>query len=240
MNYRILLPRIPITITLVFCASLAAYGDNTTPINLIPMYGYPKIEKTDMQKEADEQFIKTVVTNSGSREKASKEFAAEAWREKQKGNVQNSMRYFNQSWLLNPNYYQPYWGFGSLLLSEGEPDIAVTHFEKALTLIDEEGEKPRLLTDTAKAYSTLGGDITTTTDKAKSEKFFIKSNSLFEEALRLDPQYGNAYRAWAISLLNQSNYKKAWEMVKKSRGLGGRDFDPKFIGALSREMPEPK
>lgn len=242
MNYRSILLCVTAAIALVSCASPEHQDllDNRyETLNLIPMYGSPR-EKTDEQKKADEVFIKTVVADSGSREKASKKFAAEAWREKQKGNVPDAMRRFNQAWLLNPNYYQPYWGFGALLLAEGKPAVAVTHFEKALALIDDEKEKPRLLTDTAKAYTRLGGVVTTTTDQAQSEKFFAKANSLFEEALILDPQYGNAYRAWAISLYNQGNYEKAWTMVKKLRGLGGPDFDPNFIDALSREMPEPK
>ncbi len=239
MNYRNPLLSIPIAVALIFCAPLPVYSDSTTPINLLPMYGYPSIEKTDRQKEADEEFIRTVIAESGSREKASRGFSAWGWKDRQKGDMANAMRRFNQSWLLNPNSYLPYWGFGALLLAEGKPAVAATHFEKALTLIDEEGEKPRLLTDTARAYSMLGGDITATTDKAKSEEFFGKANSLFNEALKLDPQYGNAYYAWAFSLYNQSSYIKAWEMVKRSRGLG-RDFDPKFIDALAREMPEPK
>ena len=56
-----------------------------------------------------------MVTNSGSREKASKEFAGKAWLEISKGHEANAMRRFNQAWLLNPKYYQPYWGFGVLL-----------------------------------------------------------------------------------------------------------------------------
>ncbi len=206
------------------------------PINLIPMYGYPDIEKSEEQKKADKKFIRTVVANSGTREEGSKMFAAEAWRNLGKGDAANAMRRFNQSWLLNPKGYLPYWGFGALLLAQGKATKAVTHFEKALSLINEDGEKPRLLTDTARAYSIQGSR---TTDSTKSKKSFGKANSLFSEAIRLDPQYANAYYAWALSFYIQGNYKKAWDMVKKSRGLG-RDINPKFIDALSRKMPEPK
>lgn len=234
MNSRKLLFRIPIAAALIFFSSLAAYGDSTTSINLIPMYGYPKIEKTDTQKEADERFIKTAIANSGSRENASKEFAAEAWRERRKGDAANAMRRFNQAWLLNPNYYQPYWGFGALLLAEGKAADAATHYEKASALVDVDQERPRLLTDTARAYSILGSR---STDKKNAKDSFEKANSLFSQALMLDAQYANAYHAWAFSLYHQSNYGKSWDMVKKSRSFG-RDFDPIFIDALSQKMPE--
>lgn len=207
------------------------------PINLIPMYGYPKIEKSAALKKNDEDFIQTVVGNSGTRENASKKFAAEAWRLRSKGDGTNAMHRFNQSWLLNPNYYQPYWGFGAISLAQGKLVEAITYYEKALSLIDEDEEKARLLNDAANAYSIQGANIA---DKTKAEEFLEKANSLFSEALMLNPQYGNAYRNWAISLYREGNYNKAWAMVKKSRGLDGRDFSPGFIDALSIKMPEPE
>ncbi len=237
MNYKNILLSIMTAIILLVCIS--AYGQkiDNPPINLIPMYGYPNIEKSVVQKKADEDFIRTVIGNSGSRENASKEFAAEGWRYRSKGDAANAMRRFNQSWLLNPNYYQPYWGFGALLLAQRKAAEAATHYEKALSLIDDDGEKTRLLTDAARAYSIQGS---TATAKMKSGEFFGKANSLFREALELDPQYGNAYRAWALSLYMEGNYIKAWDMVKKLRGLGGRDLPSGFIDALSRKMPEPE
>ena len=107
-------------------------------------------------------------------------------------------------------------------------------------MIDEETEKPRLLTDAARAYSLAasalpGGGATRPTDKEKSEELIEKANALFSEAVRLDPQYGNAYHAWALSLYVHGNYSKAWEVARKSRALG-RDFDPRFIGELAQKM----
>jgi len=163
-------------------ASAVGQQSSTPPINMIPMYGYPNIEKSAAQKKSDEKFIKSVVANSGTREKASKEFAGEGWRYRSKGDTANAMRRFNQSWLLNPNYYQPYWGFGALLWAQGSTDEAIIHYNKALSLIDDNGEKPRLLTDAARAYSKKGF---TATNKIKRKEFFGKANSLFNTALTL-------------------------------------------------------
>jgi tetratricopeptide (TPR) repeat protein len=207
------------------------------PLNLIPMYGYPDIEKPEALKKVDEDFIKAVVGTDRSREEVSKGFAGEGWRNLSNGDAANAMRRFNQSWLLNPNNYQPYWGFGALLFAQRKPSEAATHYEKALSLINEESEKPRLLSDAARAYS-MQGFIAT--DKMKSEEFFGKANSLFAEAIKLDPQYGNAYRYWAMSLSVEGNYKMAWDIVQKSRALGGDVVSSDFIDALSKKMPEPK
>jgi len=207
------------------------------PLNLIPMYGYPEIEKPEALKKSDEDFIRSVVGTEESREEVSKRFAGEGWRLLSNGDAANAMRRFNQSWLLNPNYYQPYWGFGALLLAQRKPSEAATHFEKALSLINEESEKPRLLSDTSRAYTVQGA---LATDKMKAEEYFGKANLLLDEAVTLNPKYGNAYRNWAMSLYYQGNYEKAWTMVRNSRGLAGQELSSDFINMLSKQMPEPK
>ena len=237
MNHRNICLSIMTAIILTACASASVSQSGSPPINLIPMYGYPNIEKSAALKKADEDFINSVVGTIGSREEASKAFAGKGWQYLSKGDAENAMRRFNQSWLLNPNYYQPYWGFGVLLLGQAKAAEAANHFEKALALIDDDKEKPRLLSDAARAYSLQGA---TATDKMKSVEFFGKANSLFGEATKLDPQYGDAYRAWAHSLYVEGDYNKAWEMVKRSRAFGGRNFSSEFIDALSKKMPEPK
>lgn len=155
------------------------------------MYGYPNFEKTEAQKKADEWFINTVSESAGSRKKASREFAGRGWYYLQQGDNATSMRRFNQSWLLDPANYMPYWGFGALLNMQGRPAEAISHFDRALVLIPEmDSDKPRLLADTAKANVARGRDIRMT-DKAKSEQFFEKAKSLADEAFRIDPQFGN-------------------------------------------------
>jgi len=201
------------------------------------MYGYPNIEKTTAQKKADKTFIETVTKKSGSREKASIEFAGEAWRNYKAGDYSTAMRRFNQSWLLNPENYFASWGFGSLLFDQGKTDEAIIHYDKALSAIDNDEEKPRLLTDAARAYSKKAF---TEADKLKSKEFFRKTNSLYKEALTLDPYYDNAYRDWPRSLYLEGNYKKAWEVIKQSRTLGSREISRDFIDILSKKMPEPK
>ena len=237
MNGGQILFSIVTAIILTAYATAGGAQSGQLPLNLIPMYGYPDIEKPEALKKLDEDFIRSVVGTEGSREEVSKSFSGEAWRLLRNGDAANAMRRFNQSWLLNPNNYQPYWGFGALLFAQRKPSQAAMHYEKALSLINEEGEKPRLLNDAARAYSMQGF---TATDKMKSEGFFAKANSLFNEAITLDPKYENAYRDWAMSLYLEGNYKTAWDVVKKSRGLGGEPLPSDFIDALSKKMLEPQ
>ncbi len=213
------------------------YATNNNQNNFIPMYGTPDIKKTESQKAADQKFIKTVIENSGSRKKAATEFAAWGWAEKRKGNNKTAISRFNQSWLIDPNYYQPYWGFGAITLAEGKPKKAAEFFETALSHIDNEKEKPRLQVDAARAYAWQASEIKKT-DTVNSEMFYKKANSLIDNALSSDPKYSRAYSMGGLISYDQGNYKRAWEIVRKSRNTGGYKFDAEFIDKLSKEMPE--
>ena len=196
-----------VAILLSACASpyRSIIDADQSSINLLPMYGHPDIEKTEYQKKADERFIKTVTGSTGSREKAGKEFAGRGWYYLQQGDYATSMRRFNQSWLLAPDYYVPYWGFGVLLNRQNKGAEATQYFDKALSLIDDsDSDKPRLLADAATTYVAQGRDISTT-NNVKSEEFFEKANTLANEVFRLDPQFGN--EALKLSPLFNSAYR---------------------------------
>jgi hypothetical protein len=224
------------------------YCNKYKPINIIPMYGEPYLEKTDSQKEADARFIETAVKEAGSREKASEEFSAWGWREMQKGNIDNATRRFNQAWLLDDKYYQPYWGFALIegrfavwdgtKCTETSPLKSLANFETALSLITDDTEKPQLLVSAAEGYFIHGAalmDIGSSNDKT----FLKRSNSLIDEALQINPKYAEAYKLGAYYAYEQKDYKRAWNIVSRSREIGAYKFEPGFIDKLSKEMDQP-
>ena len=207
--------------------------------NLIPMYGYPEIKKTERQKAADEEFIRAVVAESGSREKSAKEFAAWGWAERRKNKIDLAMRRFNQSWLLDSNCYLSYWGFGVIALIKNNPSEAAVHLEKALTLITDNKEKSRLLVDTARAYAWDGHEIKAN-NPVKAEAFLNRATKLISEALKIDPKNSSAYYYGVQAYRSQGNYNEAWKMVKVARAVVNYKFDAQLISELSKEMTEPK
>ena len=68
MNCRNILLSITTVIALTAFASAGEPQSGKPPLNLIPMYGYPDIEKPEALKRIDEEFIKSVVGPEGSRE----------------------------------------------------------------------------------------------------------------------------------------------------------------------------
>lgn len=222
---KFILNIIVIVIILSGCATQYGpkVGGNNDPINLIPMYGHPEIEKTEAQRKADENFINTVVGESGSRKKSSRQFSALAWSEMKKNNLNNAMRRFNQAWLLDPDNYESYWGFGLIALEKRKPTEAATYFEKSLRLVGSDKNKPRVQVEAARAYAWQGSKAKKT-DPKKSEALYKKANSLIDEALDFDSKYGSAYSLGGFISYEQGNYKRAWEIVEKAHASGGMNL----------------
>ena len=150
-----------------------------------------------------------------------------------------SIMRFNQAWLLDPEYYQSYWGFGSVMLSEKKSDKAIIYFERALELIDDaDNQNPRLLVDSARAYAMKANQIKEK-DPKNSTKLFKIANSHIDKALELDPNYKSAYKFGSIVADLQGDYNRVWNIVKKSRESGAYKFDAEFIKKLTSIMPEP-
>lgn len=209
-------------------------------IDYKPMYGQPDIPRPEYMKKTDEDFIKTASGGfGGNRKDASLAWMAEAERFMQKGDLYNAMRRYNQSWLLNPDSFLPYWGFGRVMLERHEFNESIKYFEKATQLIDDEFQKPALLSDVGAAYSFKAQSIPVI-NQAERKKYFEIANQNFEKSSKLDKSYSEVWRRWAYSLYEEGNYSEAWEKVKKARAVGATPMPEKFISALSGKSPEPK
>jgi tetratricopeptide (TPR) repeat protein len=195
------------------------------------MYGQPEIERPAILKMADADFIDKASNGLfGSKEEASKFFYAQAEKFMAEGNLDFAMRRYNQSWLLNPNNYQPYWGFARVLIQQGQIDDGLPYFKKAEKLIDDPYQKVALLSDMGSAYSYKG---------QTTPSYFDKANKKFSESVELDPNYANAWRRWAFSLYKQGNYADAWHKVRKVESLNARPFSRAFLAELASKSPRP-
>ncbi len=164
-----------------------------TRIDNVPMYGHPALERPEALKRADKEFIKQASESLGGREKASVAWWVEGDKYMREGNLDYAMRRYNQSWLLNPNSFRPYWGFGRVLLEEGQFEESIKHLEKANQLVDDEYQKVALLTDTASVYSVKANNSASGSNERT--KYFSLANRLFEESTKRDPTYPNSWRS---------------------------------------------
>jgi tetratricopeptide (TPR) repeat protein len=190
------------------------------------MYGQPATPRPEVLQKADEDFIEKASAGfGGSRETASKAWFAEGDRFLRELNLDYAMRRYNQSWLLNPNNYQPYWGFGRVMVQTDRFDEAIQYFETAKKLCDDSYQKVALLSDAGVAYSFAGN--------------FQLANESFQASTALDPKYANAWLRWSQSLYREGKYAEAWSKVKHARSLGGK-VPEAFLRDLTQKMPEPQ
>lgn len=217
--------RCRLTVALAVALAGCAAAPSESRIDNIPMYGQPGIARPEALRKADEDFIREAsVGFDGDRKAASKAWAAQGDRFMQAMNLDYAMRRYNQSWLLSPTNYQPYWGFGRVLIESGKFEEAIQHFETAKKLCDDDYQRVALLSDTGVAYSL-------------AHRFDL-ANENFRQSTALDSQYAGAWGRWSESLYRQGDYAGAWTKLKQARSLGAVIPD-RFTRALTEKMPEP-
>ncbi len=203
--------------------------DNRIKIRVdnFPQYGQPSIKRSEKLKQVDEKFIKKVVAKVGNRKKASTLWWQQGEKFMQANNADYAMRRYNQAWLLDPDNYQPYWGFSRVMTKGGNIDEAIKYLEKSASLINDDFQKPALLSDLATAYTIKGKN---------DASFYGKANLTFAQSIALDPNYGAPLRRWAYSLYAQGRYAEALEKVNRAKALNAKPFSEKFIIDLKQKL----
>ena len=126
----------------------AETSDNT---DTLPMFGQPKVARSDKQKQADEAFIRDNTLRYKTRQAASMAFATQGWTAVRAKQLDAAMVRFNHAWLLNPKNYSAFWGFGAILSERGRLLDAIEQLETARELIDDPTQRPALLADLGNA-----------------------------------------------------------------------------------------
>lgn len=225
-------------------AGCQTIGDSVR-IDNVPMYGQPEVERPARLKQADRAFVAAAM--AGVREQnaqATRRDASEVWWLTgedflHQGNLDYAMRRYNQAWLLDPTNYQPFWGFGRVMLEWDQLDRAVANFEQALTLLDNPEHKTALSVDAATAYSWRGSERNRKGTPSAVQDF-ARANALFASSATESPANANIYRRWAMSLFREQKYADAWTKVAETRRRNGPPFPPEFLDALAANAPEPR
>lgn len=223
----------------VFSASIALSASclaQQVPIDQVPMYGGMDRTQVPELKAGDEKFIADVTTKFGSREAAGRAWVEQGFKFYYQDNLVLAMRRFNQAWLLDPNYPEVYWGFAVVLTDKEKYCEAL----KMVELSQSKGSlQPGFLPDAALIYT--GCAIENKDNQELRERYLTRSDELFSQALA-SPAVRKEYTLfhWARAMYGRGDYAGAWEKVASFKKETGKDFDPRFLKALSQKMPEPK
>ncbi|MCH8330151.1 MAG: hypothetical protein IH946_02030 [Bacteroidetes bacterium] len=95
---------------------------------------YPDNPRTDKEKTSDEIIKKEIKQKYKGARRAAVILSNEGWRAFMKGDDTLAMSYFNQAWLADDNFADPYFGFATLHDLQRNQDVAKRYFNKALLL----------------------------------------------------------------------------------------------------------
>jgi tetratricopeptide (TPR) repeat protein len=209
-------------------------------IDNIPMYGQPDIPRPGFMRKSDEDFIdEAIALFKGDRKAASIAWWKQGEEFMSKRDLDMAMRRYNQAWLLDPDSFKPYSGFGRILLERDKIDEAIQYLEKSKLLCEDTFERVALLTDLGGAFS-FKATQTSADQLAERTKAFKTSNDYFTEASSVDPSFGNVWRRWAMALYREGKFTDASEKVSKAQSVNAKPFPTEFLKALQLKLTEPK
>jgi len=233
-------------------------GNNLTqvsiPKNEMPMYG--NLPRTEQEKEADAEFIKTVITQNGSKEAAVKQSLGYAWDYVGKGDLKIAMRRFNQTWLLDPNNAQVYYGFGTILKKEGKFDEAIKMFDMAIEIkldfweayndrgnsYKNKGDFDRAISDFSKCLQINPNSSLAHYNRGlvlHTQRQWDQAILDFTKVIEMDPNDGEVCYERACAYLYKKEYDKSWKDVNRAIELGYK-VDPGFLSALKKSSGREK
>lgn len=205
------------------CLEAVKY-DESMPLNAIPMYGLEKV--TPEEKKSNDDFIAWGLNEYGDLEVASKDAVARGWKSYYQGDLSTAMKRFNQAWLFDGNNAEAYWGMGLVMggYAETEKMRAGKLVGLSLSLLELANKKMpgngRLLTDLGIAHMLLGKVVLAKQGQPGVEGEFAKAESLFHDAVRLEPDYPLAHFNWAVLELYRGNYEGAKAKLNVAVRLG--------------------
>jgi tetratricopeptide (TPR) repeat protein len=226
-------------IAALISTSVAHGAEPSVNPNSLPMFGQPKIARTDAEKKADEAFIRDNTLRFKTRPAGAIMLASQGWAALRVKQLDVAMERFNQAWLMNPKYYGAFWGFGAVLSQRGRLLDAIEQLEMARALIDEPAQRPALLADLGALYSEYAAGLPADKQLDRAQ-YFVQANSCFTESLENDSKFATGWLEWAISLYDQERYSEAWVKGKRYQELRGEPLPADFRKKLSAKMPEPK
>ncbi|GEM_PF-1244752 len=218
-----------------------ARKERRVPADERPMYGG---EVSSEAMTADSKRNDVLIHQTGSREAAVKKTLDEALATYQRGYFELAMHRYNQAWLLDPKNPEVFNGFALVLDAQGREDEALAIYQKCLEL---NPHHAMTLCRLARQYQNkavrelvgppAGRDVEEEAKGSLEQALDLYQKAVQEAKLEVDLSF--IYYQWAIALAVKKDPAGAWEKVHLSQKYGGKFIEPKFIEALSEEMPEP-
>lgn len=202
-----------------FMVNSNSIQDCVDGLNLLPMYG--KKKKCKEQIEIDEAFLIECDSQFKNKKKASIFFTEKGWEYFYKDDLENSMKRFNQAWLLDSLNSDVYWGFGNILGKKQQFEESVELFKESLSL------NP----NNSKVHESIAVSYAQLFFKTKNMKFLNNSIVSLKTSLKFDNQNARVYG----QLAGAYSYFMQKDSALKYLNLADK-IDPKVVNPEIRKI----
>ncbi len=202
-------------------------GCQHTGIKKYPFYGN-KI-KTEQQVKFEKKLIESTIKKFGNKKKGSSNAVRAGWKAYYSDKKETAMKHFNESWILNPENAQAFYGFGVLLYEQNKLLEAKKIFLKCTELDPEYG---MAFCQLAVTHKEIGMDATKKYRNIEHNELSKNINHALyyiEKASTLskkDKDLAYIFYEWSYLLAMKKNYKKA-----VSKALISQKYDNQFISS---------
>ncbi len=204
--------------------------DELAAINkrLLPKYGY--ILKSEEEKKADEDFIKTVLKEDLTRKKGSDHLIKIGFNYLYKNDLKIAMSRFNQAYLIDSTNADIYWGYGAIYFTLQDFQRAKQQYDAGLAI---DPQNTHLLTDLATYYLAQYYGLQPISEKDALENL----NHAVEYLLKsyaIDPKDQNTCFKLSVCFLNKKDCKNAKKYYKECKELGGAPITEDYTNELKK------
>lgn len=179
-----------------------------------PMYGGG--ERDPYLALADAWFVDRTAAQFGGRKAASATWCDRAFELYLQDQNDVALARFNQAWLLDPENFEVYWGFASILHDRGRNCEAAELMDRAVSF----GQSGQGILADAGRIRLLCGARGAGFDEARRAEEREKARLLFERAEQVDPGLDYVYETWARSLLTSGDPGGAREIAARAAQRG--------------------
>lgn len=185
-------------------------------INILPMYG--EVTKCKEQLESDKEFLAEMDRFFPKRRDAMQDRIKSGWKYFYENDFETSMKRFNQAWLLSPESYEIYWGFGNIIAIKGKPKDALKYFDMAKKLNPTNSD---FYVSSALAYSQIFLE-------EKNSKLLNSAIKDLEKGLKLNPKNGKLYSMLSTSYFYLNNIKEAKKYLVEAEKLDSSSINKEY------------
>lgn len=196
---------------------------------LLPKYGH--LPKTSDEKNADKEFIQTVLKNDTTNRKGSEHLINLGFDYFYKGDLKTAMYRFNQAYLLDSTNTDIYWGYGGVYMTLGNNNKAKTQFATGLSV---NPKNKNLLLNYGACLLSNYYELKST-DKENAIKNLDSAIACFKKSYALDSNDQNITHRLSICYWNKNDCENAWKYYDECKALGGRPITKDYTNALQNK-----